>query len=92
MHTKKRKINDSSGFEQLSLGNLGDYNSTTMASENKIISNLYSDWTYRETNRYIAYTDFVCIFILLLFIIRFQSTLTKKEKEYDDMTNTALSN
>eukprot|EP01084_Bolivina_argentea_P276228 471303_1 len=84
------KFNTSSSFEQLSLGNLGDFNSTTMTTTAEIINAPFIgiSLNYRLINQYIAYTDFICILLLLLFIIWFESTLKLKEKEYDDMTKT----
>ena len=83
------KLAEGSSFEQLSLGNLGDYDEKSASTEDIVhVNSIGISLSYRQINRIIAWTDFVCILLFLLFIIRFGSTLSAKEKEYDDMTTT----
>ncbi len=79
----------SGSFEQFSLGNLGDFNSTDPAAADEIAGSVFGvDLDHRTANTVVALTDLVSICLLILLVLLFEAAIRRKEKEYDDMTTT----
>ena len=73
----------SGSFEQFSLGNLGDFNSSDPLFGDDTSGSVFGvDLNHRDANTVVALADLVSICVLILFVFCFESTLRRKER-YD---------